>query len=166
MFQRIPGVILTGVFLVVLSGLSLAAPKVDLATRAEVQRTVLNDKGEQVVVMVHAAKADVVPGDVVIFTTTYRNLGTEATDPGLVIDNPVPEHMEYVEKSSAGNNMTITYSVDGGKSFDVPSGLYVTDKDGKRRKARPADYTSIRWTMVKPLAPAVVGTVSFRAKVK
>jgi len=138
---------------------------IELKSAAEVEVTIKNDKGEMEVKRVEAAKANVTPGDAVIFTTYYSNNGQEpASD--IVINNPVPEHMFYIDGTAAGSGTKIEFSVDKGKSFGVPDKLKIKGVDGKERPAGPADYTHIRWTLSKPLPPEGKGSVSFRAKVK
>lgn len=138
---------------------------VELTSVAEIEVTVKNDKGEKEVKRVEASKANVVPGDAVIFTTYYSNNGKEAAS-DIVINNPMPEHMLYIEGSAEGNGTRIEFSIDKGKSFGTPDKLRIKSADGKERPAGPSDYTSIRWTFSGPLAPGGKGSVSFRAKVK
>ncbi len=138
---------------------------VELKSIAEVEVTKTNAKGEKEVKRVDTAKAKVVPGDMVIFTTTYTNIGKQPADK-VVITNPVPEHMDYLDKSAEGKGAKIDFSVDKGKSYETPDKLMVTDAQGKTRKARPADYTTIRWTLIKPVPPGGAGSVSFRAKLQ
>lgn len=153
--------------LLFLSSQAMAADKgaIELKSVAEVEVTIKNDKGEKEVKRVEAAKANVVPGDAVIFTTYYSNNGKEpASD--IVINNPMPEHMLYVDGTAEGSGTKIEFSVDKGKNFGAPDKLKVKGEDGKERPAGPSDYTHIRWTLSKPLAPGGKGSVSFRAKVK
>lgn len=153
--------------LMLLSLQAMAADKgaVELKSVAEVEVTIKNDKGEKEVKRVEAAKAKVVPGDAVIFTTYYSNNGKEpASD--IVINNPLPEHMLYIDGTAEGSGTKIEFSVDKGKSFGAPDKLKIKGGDGKERPAGPADYTHIRWTLSKPLPPEGKGSVSFRAKVK
>lgn len=161
-------------FLAILSLLLLVALPVNAAEKkgielkstAEVDIIVKNDKGVNEVVRVEAASAKVVPGDTVIFTTSYTNLGDKpATD--IVINNPVPENMLYIDGSAEGKNTRIEFSVDNSKSFAVASKLKIKDiASGKERLATPADYTQIRWIRDSALDKGAKGTVSFRAKVK
>jgi uncharacterized repeat protein (TIGR01451 family) len=106
----------------------------------------------------------VVPGDMVIFTVSYANSDTKPADRVLVI-NPVPQHMAYLDKSAEGTGAVIEFSVDGGKTYAAPGKLLVT-AEGKQRPAAASDYTHIRWTISKPLAPGAKGSVSFRAVLK
>jgi len=138
---------------------------IELKTVAEVEVSIKNDKGEKEVKRVEAAKANVTPGDAVIFTTYFSNNGQEPASK-IVINNPVPEHMSYIDGTAEGRGTKIEFSVDQGKSFSAPDNLNVTGEQGKERPAGPADYTHIRWTLSKPLPPEGTGRVSFRARVK
>lgn len=153
--------------LLFLSSQAMAAGQgaIELKTVAEVEITIKNDKGEKEVKRVEAAKANVTPGDAVVFTTYYSNNGQEpASD--IVINNPVPEHMFYIDGTAVGSGTKIEFSVDKGKSFGAPDKLKIKGVDGKEKSPGPADYTNIRWTLSKPLSPEGKGSVSFRAKVK
>jgi uncharacterized repeat protein (TIGR01451 family) len=138
---------------------------IELKSTAEVEITVKNDQGVSQVTRVDAATAKVVPGDTVIFTTYYANIGANpATD--IVIDNPLPEHMLYLGGSAEGMTPRIEFSVDHGKTFAAASKLRIKDAAGQERPATAADYTHIRWTMVGTLEKGAKGSVSFRAKVE
>lgn len=138
---------------------------IELLSRSEVEVTTTNAKGEKEVKRVEAAKANVTPGDTVIFTTTYINHGKKPAE-NVTIRNPVPEHMTYVDRSAEGKGAKIEFSVDGGKSHGAPEKLIKTVGPGKTRPAGAADYTGIQWTLTKPLAPGGKGSVSFKATVK
>jgi hypothetical protein len=71
--------------------------------------------------------------------------------------------MLYKDGSAGGEGTVITFSVDDGKTYDVPGNLKVLDADGKERSAVASDYTHIRWTLEKSVSPEAVGYVSFRA---
>jgi len=155
------------VTLLLASGLLHAQQKsaIELTSLAEVEVTEKDAKGEKVVKRKEAALAKVVPGDVVIFTTTYRNTGKQPAT-NVMIMNPVPGHMVYVDKSAEGKGARIDYSIDGGQSYGLPDKLKVTDSQGRVRPALAQEYTVIRWVLSAPLAPGGTGTVSFRALVK
>ncbi len=138
---------------------------IELKSLSQVDVTEINANGKKEVKRVDAAKAKVVPGDVVIFTTIYTNIGKQPAEK-VVITNPMPEHMDYVDQSAEGKGTKIDFSVDKGKSYGAPDTLLVTDAQGKKRKAGPADYTGIKWTLGKPLPPGSTGSVSFKAKVQ
>ena len=138
---------------------------IELKSVAEVEIEVTNEKGEKEMKRVDASKAEVLPGDEVIFTTYYSHIGKEAAE-DIVITNPVPEHMTYVAKSAEGEKSQIVFSIDGGKTYDFPSRLKVKEGPGRERPARVDEYTHIRWQFPQPLNPGDKGEVSFRAKVK
>ena len=137
---------------------------VELKTSAAVEVVKKNEKGEKAITLVDAAKATKTPGDVIVFTTTYKNNGTKPAD-AVVITNPVPEHMVYVEGSATGGNTKIDFSVNSGKTYGAPDKLTIKEKTGER-KATAADYTTIRWTLIKSIPAGGTGNVSFKAKIK
>jgi uncharacterized repeat protein (TIGR01451 family) len=59
----------------------------------------------------------VVPGDRVIYTLEVRNAGATGVDSPSVT-YAVPDHMKYVADSAVGPGAEVSYSVDGGHSFD------------------------------------------------
>jgi uncharacterized repeat protein (TIGR01451 family) len=138
---------------------------IELKSVAEVDVTEKNEKGEMVTKRVEATKTKTVPGDTVLFTTHYTNRGKQpATD--VVITNPIDEHMAYVDRSADGNNARVEFSTDGGKTYNAPEKLTITNAQGLVRPARAEEYTNIRWTLAKPLSPGGTGSVSFKAKIK
>jgi uncharacterized repeat protein (TIGR01451 family) len=152
--------------LLLLSAPALAQQKggIVLTSVSEVEVTQQNAEGKKEVKRIDAALAKVVPGDTVIFTVSYANSGIKPADRVVVI-NPVPQHMTYLDKSAEGTGAAIEFSVDGGKSYAAPGKLMVA-AEGKQRSAAASDYTHIRWTISKPLAPGAKGSVSFRAVLK
>ena len=135
-----------------------------LTSVSEIEVASANARGEKEVKRVAAAQANVTPGDIVIFTTYYANNSTQpASD--IVINNPMPEYMLYMDKTAEGLGTKIEFSVDRGKSFGAPETLKITGEDGKERPSGPSDYTHIRWTLSDPLPAGGKGSVSFRAKV-
>jgi uncharacterized repeat protein (TIGR01451 family) len=138
-------------------------PHIELTTVAEVEREVLNAVGQKTIQRIPATQ--IRPGETVIFTTHYRNTGTQMAE-NAIITNPIPEYVLFQQGSVRGVNTVVTYSIDGGKSYHTPEKLIVIDKAGRQFPARPKDYTHIRWTFDKPLAPGAAGTVSFRATIK
>ena len=118
--------------------------------------------GRQVIKLIPADR--VVPGDRVIYTLEVRNTGAALEAP--VIVHPIPEHMRYVADSAVGPGAEVSYSVDGGRSFDRAENLKVPGKDGEPRPAVAADYTHIRWRLKNSLKANSVAFVRFRALVK
>jgi uncharacterized repeat protein (TIGR01451 family) len=106
----------------------------------------------------------VVPGDEVIYTVEIRNKGAMALPPPRV-DFPVPRHVHYVEDTAAGPGADVTFSVDGGLTFDHPENLQVVGHDGRAHAATAADYTHIRWQLKHILKGNSVAYARFRAVV-
>ncbi len=164
MFKKTLAVMALFVFTAVCPAYADEQGDIELTMLSEVEVKSVNDKGAVVVKREDAAKAKVVPGDAVIFTTAYRHVGKEPAEKAVIV-NPVPEHTLYVDRSAEGKGTRIEFSADGGKTYG-PVKTLKTVKGGKTRPAVAADYTHVRWTFDKPLKPGAKGSVSFRAKVK
>lgn len=104
------------------------------------------------------------PGDDVVYTVTCHNQG-EAAASNIVITLPIPAELTFVPGSATGE-ADVTYSVDGGKSFDLLDNLVITAPDGASRPARVDDINMISWKLRSPLAPSGDAQVSFHASVK
>jgi len=139
---------------------AFAQGQVQLKSVAEVEVERFNPEGKKEVQRIKASK--VLPGNEVIFTTYYENTSEEVAE-NAMITNPVPEHMIYTENSARGKGTRITFSVDGGKTYDTPAKLFIYDASGRKFPARAQDYTHIRWSFGDPLQPGAKGEVSFRA---
>jgi len=154
---------------VVLLALSILLPAwsahaVEIKVTAEVEIKVKAADGSEEVKLVPATK--VPPGDMVIYTLHATNTG-EKPAADVVMTDPIPEHMEYVDGSvTVDGGAKVTFSVDGGKTFAAKESLKVRGEDGAMRAALPADFTHIRWQLAKPLAPGEARAVSFRARVE
>jgi uncharacterized repeat protein (TIGR01451 family) len=112
------------------------------------------------------APADrVVPGDQVIYTLEIRNTGAKAV-PAASVSYGIPEHMRYVADSATGPGADVSYSIDGGHTFDRPENLKVAGPSGPLRPATAADYTHIRWHLQHSLKGNSVAFARFRAVVK
>ncbi len=107
----------------------------------------------------------VVSGDMVIYTLAVRNTASVTIAPPTVVF-PVPEHMIYLAESAVGPGTDVSYSVDGGRSFDSPENLQIKERDGEARAAAAADYTHIRWQLQNALKANSVAFVRFRAQAK
>jgi uncharacterized repeat protein (TIGR01451 family) len=107
----------------------------------------------------------VVPGDQIIYTLEIRNTGAMALPPPKV-DYPVPEHMRYVADSASGPGADISYSIDGGRTFDRPENLKIVDSEGVKQVASAGSYTHIRWQLKNILKADAVAFARFRAVVK
>lgn len=136
---------------------------IEVRVTAEVEVKTKTEDGREEVKRVPAAK--VPPGEAVIYTLHATNTG-KAPASDVIVTDPIPEHMEYVDGSVSSDGARVTFSVDGGKSFGAKETLKVRAADGSMRAALPADFTHVRWQMEKPIAPGEGREVSFRARVE
>ena len=131
-----------------------------LAAALNVKATAAVRQGEALV------PADrVVPGDEVFYTLEIRNTGSRPLPPPTV-DFAIPEHMRYIANSAVGAGAEVSYSVDGGYTYDRPENLSVVPVGGDPRLATAADYTHIRWRLKHALKPKAMALARFRAIVK
>jgi len=139
-----------------------ASDLVSVRAIAEVEHSSPSPGGETTKVI----PADrVVSGDSVIYTLEVRNTGP-TTAPRPVVTYPIPTHMTYTPDSAVGPGTEVTYSVDAGRSFDVPENLRIQEPGGQQRAATAADYTHIRWQLKNALKANSVAFLRFRARVK
>jgi uncharacterized repeat protein (TIGR01451 family) len=132
---------------------------ISVKTSAEVERK----RARNGRVTVQLMPADhVVAGDSVIYTLEVRNTGS-VTAPSPKFTSPIPAHTTYVADSAVGPGADVSYSVDGGRSFDKPQNLQAYGVDGQARPATPADYTHIRWVLKHSLKANSVAFARFRA---
>jgi uncharacterized repeat protein (TIGR01451 family) len=131
---------------------------IELKTTAQVEKEVVNARGEKSKALVEAGK--VVPGTEVIWTVTANNVCKLPSDQ-VTINNAVPEHMTLVPGSVIGAGSDITYSLDG-KTFATADKLTVTE-NGATRPAHADEYKHIRWQFKNPLQPGASAFARFRA---
>jgi uncharacterized repeat protein (TIGR01451 family) len=144
-----------------LNGLA-ASDSISIKAIAEVEQT-SPGPGRESTKVIPAER--VVSGDTVIYTLEVRN--TAATPvPRPVVTYAVPEHMTYTPDSAVGPGTEVTYSVDAGRSFDVPENLKIQEPGGAPRAATAADYTHIRWQLKNALKGNSVAYLRFRARAK
>lgn len=144
-----------------IQALATGEDKIRLQSVAEIEVQRLDENGKPIIERVIAEK--IMPGSEVIYTNRFTNEGDQpARD--LVLTNPVPDAMTYLEDSAKGAEADVTFSIDGGNRFDTPGALLVLGEDGKMRTAKPEEYTHIRWQIPIELRPGDSGEVSFRAR--
>lgn len=139
-----------------------ASGDIELRNVAEFEQEVKTPDGKVEKKRVPALKA--VPGNEVIYTSTFRNNGRKPAA-NVAVVNPVPANTTYVGGSASGENTDIAFSVDGGRTWGPVEKLTVTGADGKKRPAAAADITHIRWTYRGELPPGKQGAVGFRVVV-
>ena len=140
---------------------ALAHAPVTVTTTAELIQTRLVN-GHETVKLLPADR--LVGADLVIYTLEVRNGGTVGVD-GYAFTSPIPQHMSYVADSAVAPGAEVSYSVDGGRTFDAPENLTVHGPDGKERPAMAADYTHIRWVLKNRLKAGSMTLARFRATV-
>jgi uncharacterized repeat protein (TIGR01451 family) len=138
-----------------------AKSPIELASVSKVERSVKQADGSTLKALVDAKSA--APGDEVVFVNTFKNTGQQSAG-NLSLVNPVPANT--VLKSAFGDKATITYSLDGGKSYDAIEKQKVSSADGKTRAARLEDATHVRWVLAANLPAGQSGEVGFRVQVK
>ncbi|MBT8077058.1 MAG: DUF11 domain-containing protein [Gammaproteobacteria bacterium] len=151
----------------VLAGSVFAAPlasaqesgHLNVKTVVQKEEVITDAQGQVQKRLVDAAK--VVPGDEVVYTVTFRNISSEPAE-NVVITNPLPEEMSYVEGSAFGPGAEILFSVDG-SHFAYPAELIVTE-NGAQRPAVADDFTHIRWVMTSEINAGAQGLARFRAR--
>ena len=138
---------------------ALAANQVALDNSVFVERVTTDAAGKQRVLLEEPRV--VVPGDRLVFVLNYRNAGAQPADK-FVITNPMPAAVRFAD---AGDTRPLV-SIDGGKQWGSLDALFVTEADGTRRAAQPADVTHIRWAFQKPIPVGGTGKLMFRGVVK
>jgi uncharacterized repeat protein (TIGR01451 family) len=138
------------------------SPPISVRAIAEVEAHT-TERGRETVKLAPADR--LVSGDWVIYTLEVRNAAAAAVHTPLVTF-PVPQYTSYVADSAVGPGTQVSYSVDGGRNFDVPENLKVQDPDGQARAAVAADYTHIRWQLKNALKANSIAFVRFRVRVK
>ena len=141
-----------------------ALPASALTAQQSVEREVVvqNPDGTQTVVREPAS--EVAPGDQVVYRVDFTNDTSEAAS-DIVLTQPVPAEVLYVEGSADTPGMEVSVSVDGGESFG-PRGAVTVVRDGEPVRADASDITHIRWTLVGELAPSETGAIAYKGVLK
>ena len=158
--------IVAGMTLAFSGSFAFAAPEASaLELKSDVfQEVEIADKtGKKVKQMQALTRA--LPGQEVIYVTTYRNKGAKPAE-NVVITNPLSPNLVYQPGSAQGAGMRAEVSVNGGKVFGALEKLTVPTPDGKSRPATAADVTTVRWSLIGPLKTGGEGKVTYRALVK
>ena len=133
------------------------AQPVELSGEVQIERVIVEGDKERRVL----EKPDtVVPGDKLVFTTHYRNVGPEVVK-NFVVTNPIPEAIRLAAEDAA----VLELSVDDGTAWGKLADLTVTDGKGGKQSAGVDDVTHIRWTFP-TLTPGAKGAVTYRGTVR
>jgi uncharacterized repeat protein (TIGR01451 family) len=154
--------LLIAVAVIISRGSAAASDPISIKAIAEVEQ-ISESHGQETTRLIPADR--VVSGDTIIYTLEVRNTAASSV-PEPVVTYPIPAHMTYLADSAVGPATEVTYSVDAGRSFDVPENLRVPDPGGQVRAATAADYTHIRWRLKNALKGNSVAFVRFRARAK
>ena len=141
------------------AAIAQASGDLEVTTIVQKEIVVASDDGREEKQLVPASS--VVPGERVVYTISFRNVGSESAD-NVVITNPIAETLTYVAGSAAGKDLDVQFSVDGGASFAPAADLIVID-GGVKRPATTIDYTHVRWVMRSELAAGDEGQATFAA---
>ncbi len=106
----------------------------------------------------------VLPDDVILYEIVFENISEQEVS-NIVVNNPIANNSVYRGSSATGDSTVITFSVDG-ENFASENALMVKDKTGKTWKAKPEDFTAIRWLYTKPLKPGEKGKVTYKTTIK
>ena len=89
------------------------------------------------------------PGDVVRYGLVFTNLNADSLR-HVQFTNPLPGGLRYMAGSATADrgDVTIDFSIDGGKSWSVQPMIEVVVEGKTVRKPAPvSQYTTIRWTV-------------------
>lgn len=133
----------------------------DIATEliAEVRENVSTTPGREVYRFVPARLLE--QGQVVYYTLRITNQSTVPLR-NVAVVQPVPANTTYLADSASGPGATVSFSVDGGKTFGPVDALMVA-VEGSTQRAQASQYTHIRWQLRNPLAPGATALARFRA---
>jgi uncharacterized repeat protein (TIGR01451 family) len=90
-------------------------------------------------------RAAALPGDTITYTVTYTNTGDQEAQ-NVVLTDAVPAPAVYVAGSASGAGAAVSFSHDGGLTYDA---------------SEAAPVTHVRWSLLAPLAAGASGTAGF-----
>ncbi|RDC59708.1 hypothetical protein HME9302_00900 [Alteripontixanthobacter maritimus] len=131
---------------------------VTLAGDVMKEQITLDDNGGDRIEMV--APDVVIPGDRLLFATSYTNTSGEAIE-DFVVTNPLPAAVRLSE----GSDADLVVSVDGGETWGKLNDLRVESEGGVSRDAAEIDVTHVRWTLAS-IAPGESGRLEYYAIVR
>jgi hypothetical protein len=150
-------------------------PAVSLSSEVLIERKVVDAAGKETVSLKKPGEVVIVPGDRVVFKTSYKNNGVDAAT-GFRATNPMPGPIQFV----AAREDWAEVSVDGGVTWGKLAALMVSPKaealaEGAAPTAAPApiaraateaDVTHVRWVFNDPIPAGAGGEVSYIGFVK
>jgi uncharacterized repeat protein (TIGR01451 family) len=167
--QRLRGVLVSGLMLLMATGAVIAQRHYMLASAAkpEVKVDLVGSVERDAKVMALDKAMAVRPGEVLTWTVDAVNVGTAPALEYRAITQ-IPRGTEYVKGSAHAEGAAAVYSIDGGKSFSPQPMIEQKQPDGsvKRVPAPLSMYTSIRYEWANPLAQSAKVTASYQVRVK
>ncbi len=158
--------VLTLMILIVSQVTSVSAGVAAISLNLDVAREVVEIDTNGLVVTRLVPIDSAAPGEVVVYTITYTNTGSDAAA-NVTITDPLPTMVHYVPGSVSGAaGAEFAVSVNGGQSFSAPYDAWVLRDDGQQRPAEPGDYTHLRWVLAGPIAPGASGFVRFHTRLE
>jgi uncharacterized repeat protein (TIGR01451 family) len=138
--------------------------KLDLKTTAEKEAKVKKD-GKITTKRIPLDKAN--PGDVVVYTITYSNVGKGPVLDAVIVD-PIPKGVRYIADTAEGKDAEVMYSLDNGRTWQTEPVETLKKQDGslERKPVSAERYTHIKWMIKKPVASGQSGRVGFKVTVK
>lgn len=156
MFIRALSVLVAG-FSVFLAGFASAQDK-PMKLESAVQLVMAAEGADGEPRLVEAK--NVVPGDTLVFTTSFRNQGGAAIK-DFVIVNPVPADVQLADEPGSEAEV----SIDGAKTWGRLGDLTVAEVNGQKRPATIEDITHLRWAFTE-IPSGKTGRVRFSATVR
>lgn len=146
---------------------NILAPKVKLNLGAEKKVTSVDAQGKQQISWKALDGAAVQPGDVLRYTLVSENAGDKPAN-SLKLTQPVPAQTLYTVGSAKANGASLSYSINGGKTFVEKPMVTVKLANGEEvQKPAPASsYTHIRWDYSNSLAPLATVRAAYEVAVK
>jgi len=149
-------------FLGLVASVEASGNAVDITTHSYQKLLTVDKKGKKVITWGSVKKA--VPGDTIKYVNSVKN-NSDKTIENVSVKNKINPNLLYIPNSAKSSKpATVKFSVDGGKSFDLPKNLYVV-KQGKKVPATYKDYNAIEWNINSIEANKSVN-VEFQAKIK
>jgi len=139
-----------------------APSKLMLSVTAERELMVGEGEGKRIE-RVPAAKSSV--GDVLLYTVSYANLGSDVLREARVVD-PIPTGTVFLSALPVPATATVEFSADGGRAFSAPPLLLPASGTAPAAEIPPASYSHVRWSFSGPLPSGAHGQFQFKVRVK
>jgi uncharacterized repeat protein (TIGR01451 family) len=143
-------------------------PKVKLILSAEKKIVQVDSQGQQTISW-QPLKGSVVvqPGNVLRYTMTSES-PNQKTVKNFVATQPIPNKTVYVLSSARGNGATLSFSIDGGKTFVASPKVKIKLENGKEelRPAPATRYTHVRWNYGQKSIPVASIKASYEVTIK